>query len=548
MKVIWALTRKELWLLVRDPIALILLVGMPLIFTPIQGLLLGDNFGQKPDETLRLSLVDLDTGIGIRGKSWGHWVLQDLRETPGIRIELISSREEAERLIIEHKRPAVLVLQSDFSERLNKCSFLDSSGKVNPFHREGVYLDPDDPANIQHIDLGVRLLKDPVQFSGASIIEQVVQVCMLRVVLPYMIGDAFNKLTEPQFIDRLGQEVRLPVPTDFPVLYESAEKLLKDPRVAAARAFDTKLNETLMKLEDKLKNFRSLAGQNRVQLAELLKMAAGKDEKRAEEYRAKVGEGVQKSLEKQFNKYDLTGMTWAALTRSKGRGPGADVSTYVDRSGSGILRRGAHRYQVLVPAFTVMFAFFLVLIVGWIFVSERRQGTLLRLRAAPITRGQVLLGKLIPSFLISVGQGVLLLVAGRLILGMRWGPDSWSLANQAGWLFLVVISTSLAAMGLALLVAALARTEIQVALYGALPVLVMALVGGCLLPREMMPEQTQTLTLFTPHGWALDAYRELLNANANYQPNLRIVLGSCAALAGFGIGFLTLAWGLLRLD
>ena len=53
----------------------------------------------------------------------------------------------------------------------------------------------------------------------------------------------------------------------------------------------------------------------------------------------------------------------------------------------------------------------------------------------------------------------------------------------------------------------------QVALYGAVPVLVLALVGGCVLPREMMPEQTQKLTLVTPHGWALDAYRELLNAD-----------------------------------
>jgi ABC-type multidrug transport system permease subunit len=103
-------------------------------------------------------------------------------------------------------------------------------------------------------------------------------------------------------------------------------------------------------------------------------------------------------------------------------------------------------------------------------------------------------------------------------------------------------------MGMALLVAALARTEMQVALFGAVPVLVLALVGGCVLPREMMPEQTRKLTLLTPHGWALDAYRELLASTGPLGPNLDIVWKACAVLAGFGLSFLALAWALLRLD
>ena len=86
------------------------------------------------------------------------------------------------------------------------------------------------------------------------------------------------------------------------------------------------------------------------------------------------------------------------------------------------------------------------------------------------------------------------------------------------------------------------------ALYGAVPVLVLALIGGCVLPRELMPEQTQKLSLLTPQGWALDAYRELLGATASYEPNLGIVLRACGVLVGFGAAFLALAWGLLRLD
>lgn len=538
MNVIWTLARKELRLLLRDRLAAGLLIGMPLLFILVLGLLLGESFGQKPDDTLRISIVDLDRGSGIFGRPWSREVRLDLEETPGIRLEVISDLDEAKRLIAEHRRAAVLVLTENLTERIAQCSFLDTPGSINPFHREGVYFDR----------VGVALLKDPTQLAAAAIIEQVVQVAMLRVVLPLMIGQAFQKLSEPAFIDRLGEAVRLPLPADFPLLLNTAEQLLRDPRVRAARLLDRKLDGTLKQLEEKIRTFKPLTQQERVQLAELLRLAAGKDEARANEFRNRVGEGVKEALRKQFSKYDLTGMTWAALTKSTSMGDGAQVSDFVNQEGSGLLKRGAQRYQILVPAYTVMFSFFLVLSVGWVFVSERRQGTLKRLRSAPITRGQVLLGKLVPCYLVSLGQGMFLLLAGRLLFGMRWGPEHWSMAMQAAWLLLVVASTSLAAMGLALLVAALARTEMQVALYGAVPVLVLALIGGCVLPREMMPAETQKLSLFTPQGWALDAYRELLGATGEFTPNLGIVLQACAVLATFGTGFLALAWGLLRLE
>src|SRR5262245_11728358 len=178
MSVIWTLAKKELRLLLRDRLAAGLLLGMPLLFILVLGLLLGESFGQKPDDTLRISVVDLDRGVGLKGKPWSYWVHQDLTETPGIRIEIIDDLETAEKLIREHRRAAVLVLTEGMSDRVNMCSFLDTPGGINPFHREGVYFDR----------VGVELLKDETQLGAAAIIEQVVQVSMLRVVMPYMIG------------------------------------------------------------------------------------------------------------------------------------------------------------------------------------------------------------------------------------------------------------------------------------------------------------------------------------------------------------------------
>jgi ABC-type Na+ efflux pump permease subunit len=444
----WTLALKDLRLLARDTRAVVILLAMPLVFILVLGLALGEGFGQKPDDRLRVSVVLLDDGLpayppgSFPGRPWSQVVLDDLATTAGIRVEKIDDRATAERLVRRGERAAVLVFGPDFSRRVQRCSFLDDrflkEPGLNPFYRDGVNLP----------ELDVTLLIDPTQATAASIIEQVAQVTMLRVVLPWMIGRAF---------DEVGRQLPLAAPV----------------------------------------------------------------------------------LKRLFAKYDLTAKTWAQLTRQEPR-PSSQVAVghYQTDAGSGLLRRGAMRYQILVPSYTVMFAFFLVLMVGWLFVAERRQGTMLRLRAAPLSRGQILLGKLIPCYAVSLVQGLFLLGAGKLVFGMSWGAEPL-------WLLPVVAATSFAAMGLALLVASVARTETQVAIYGTLLVLVLAGVSGCLMPRDLMPEEMKRWSLVTPHAWALDAYSQLL---LNPTPEEALVAQACLVLVGFGAAYLLVAWWWLRLD
>ena len=114
----------------------------------------------------------------------------------------------------------------------------------------------------------------------------------------------------------------------------------------------------------------------------MLQLAAGNDPVKASDFRQRVGAGVKVALQQQFSKYNLLGKNWADLTQStQPAGQGSGEVQFVDETGSGFLNRGAARYQILVPSYTVMFAFTLLLPVGWLFVMERRQGTLRRLRA-----------------------------------------------------------------------------------------------------------------------------------------------------------------------
>src|SRR5262249_41605840 len=213
-----------------------------------------------------------------------------------------------------------------------------------------------------------------------------------RVVLPWMIGKAFEKISEEQFIELLGNKVRLPVPAGAALLF-AAKKI---------------------KLEE-----------GKASLNQALHVAAPNAETE-NEYRKKVGLAVQEALKQQFHNYDLAGKTWAALPRAQEHsGAGADVTDYADEGGVGPLKRGAAVYKTLVPSYTVMFSFALILVVGWLFVSERRRGTLKRLQAAPVTRPQVLLGKFLPCLALAVGQGVFQLVAVEVVFGPPWVADSW---------------------------------------------------------------------------------------------------------------------------
>src|SRR3954453_22555438 len=60
---IWPIARKDFRVVLRDPRALVILLAMPLIFILVLGVSLGEGFGQKPADRLRVSVLNLDEGV-----------------------------------------------------------------------------------------------------------------------------------------------------------------------------------------------------------------------------------------------------------------------------------------------------------------------------------------------------------------------------------------------------------------------------------------------------------------------------------------------------
>ena len=96
---------------------------------------------------------------------------------------------------------------------------------------------------------------------------------------------------------------------------------------------------------------------------------------------------------------------------------------------------------------------------------------------------------------------------------------------------------SLAATGLGLLIAALAKTQEQIGGLGTLLVIILAALGGVMVPRFIMPEFMQSIGLISPHAWALTAYQDVLVRGYGIEG----VLPEVAALLGFAVVFFGIA-------
>jgi ABC-2 type transport system permease protein len=120
-----------------------------------------------------------------------------------------------------------------------------------------------------------------------------------------------------------------------------------------------------------------------------------------------------------------------------------------------------------------------------------------------MTRPTLLTGKVLLYYLINLLQIAVMLGLSRLLFGIDLG-------SSAAGLVVVSLAAAATATGLGVLVAAVARTDAQVGAISTILLITLAVLGGCFVPRWVMPEWLQTVGLLTPHAWAVDAYQALM--------------------------------------
>lgn len=185
------------------------------------------------------------------------------------------------------------------------------------------------------------------------------------------------------------------------------------------------------------------------------------------------------------------------------------------------------REHSAVPGIAVMFVFLTAQSAAHMVFDEKKVGAFRRLLAAPVSKADILIGKMIPNIIIGLIQIAVIFAFG--VLGMKLlGFRPMSLGNDPLALVIVAFLVALCSSSLGVVIAALARTENQIGGLSTLLLWVLAILGGSIIPLFYLESFLGPIPKLIPHYWANRAFSDL-------------------TVRGLGIGDITLEMGVILL-
>ncbi len=197
--------------------------------------------------------------------------------------------------------------------------------------------------------------------------------------------------------------------------------------------------------------------------------------------------------------------------------------------------RGLGQFDQGASSQLLLFVFLTTLTGSATLIQARRNGVIRRTMAAPLTAGQTVLGQALGRLVIALFQGGYIVLATRLLFDVSWG--------NLALIGLVVAVFGLVASGVAMLVGVVVDNEGAASGLSVGAGLILAALGGCMMPLELFPDGLRTIAHLTPHAWAYEAVAEVQRHEASVVdilPQLGVLAVMAAALLAAG------AWALRR--
>lgn len=164
-------------------------------------------------------------------------------------------------------------------------------------------------------------------------------------------------------------------------------------------------------------------------------------------------------------------------------------------------------------------------------VREKENGTMSLLLVSPVKPGTIILGKLVPYFLLSCFILATMLVIAYTVLGL---PVSSAIINVI-WVSLIYIILSLS---IGLLVSTLVETQLAALMVSAvifmLPVIMLS---GMIFPIDNMPKVLQWISCAIPARWYTAAMRKLMIQHLD----ISFIINEVAIMSGMAMLILGLA-------
>lgn len=189
------------------------------------------------------------------------------------------------------------------------------------------------------------------------------------------------------------------------------------------------------------------------------------------------------------------------------------------------------------PGMMVNFVLFSLMTAGIALIIERQNGTLQRLMTTRLRKWQLIGGKAAGMFLLTFLQQVLLIGVAQLFFGVDYLRDPAAL-------LLMMVSLSLVASTLGLLLAAVLKSEQALIATTVLVSMAMAALSGAWFPLEITGETFQSVGHALPTAWILDGLRGIVVRGFGVSD----VLPALAVSAAWAAGFFVLAVWRFRLS
>jgi ABC-2 type transport system permease protein len=188
------------------------------------------------------------------------------------------------------------------------------------------------------------------------------------------------------------------------------------------------------------------------------------------------------------------------------------------------------------PALLGVFPFTVMFVVTSITtLRERTSGTLERLLATPLGKGDFLGGYAVAFGMVAVAQAGIATAFATGVCGLQVAGSPWALVGVAA-------ASALVGNALGLFASAFARTEFQAVQFMPAFVLPQFLLCGLIVPRDQMPAVLEAVSHVLPLSYAVDA----MNAVSRSADGGAEALADVALLAAFALGALTLGALTLR--
>jgi ABC-2 type transport system permease protein len=165
-----------------------------------------------------------------------------------------------------------------------------------------------------------------------------------------------------------------------------------------------------------------------------------------------------------------------------------------------------------VPAWTIFAMFFVIMSLGGSVVREKVSGSFIRLKTLPTNYLVGLLSKQITYLVVTLIQAATIFSIGIWLFPVI-GLPPLNLPSDLFALFLVTLVCGWCAVSYSICVGVFADTQEQSNGFGAISIVILACIGGLMVPSFAMQGLAKTLTNISPMHWCLEAYYRLFLEN-----------------------------------